>query len=324
MMQGNWQRVIFLFKQYGQNMVYSLGRNAYLSMKGMTPEERTQARKALGGMLAMHAAAAGVLGLPIVGPLLTVASFIGGDDDEPWDAEVAMQNALAETLGPKAAEVISRGFSRLTPFDLSGRVALNKLILPDVQEGLEGQRWAESVMTASLGPVAGIGVNMARGLQSITDGKYMRGLEEMMPAALRGPMKALRYGKEGAIDKTRVVITDEVGPVSIAGQALGFSPSEVRRDTERRSAIYAYDKALLDRREVLMRIFADAQMDGDTETIQVVRQDIAAFNEKNPSRRITVPNLMQSVRSRQKRIDQAQDGVYLPKNRRDALEAVTF
>lgn len=323
-MQGNWQRVIFLFKQYAQSMVYTLARNAYQSVKALDPKERSQARKTLAGILAAHAAAAGVLGLPIVGPLLTVASWIGGDDDEPWDAEVAMQNAMAETIGPKAAEVVARGFSRLTPFDLSGRVALNKLILPDVQEGLEGKEWAESAMAAALGPVAGIGVNMARGAQKITEGHYMRGLEDMMPTALRGPLKAVRYASEGAVDKTRVVITDEVSVAGVLGQASGFAPSQVRRDTERRSAIYAYDRALTDRRSVLMRMFADAQMSGDSETVQEIRKDIAAFNEKNPTRRITLPNLMQSVRDRQRRIDQAEDGVYLPKNRRDAQEAVTF
>jgi hypothetical protein len=323
-MQGNWQKVIFLFKQYSTNMLYTLGRNAYLSIKSIDPKERTQARKALGGILAAHAAAAGVLGLPIVGPLLTIASFIGGDDDEPWDAEVAMQNAMAELLGPKAAEVMARGLSRLTPFDLSGRVALNKLILPDVQEGLEGKEWAESAMTAALGPVAGIGVNVARGMQKITEGDYLRGMEDMMPTALRGPLKAFRYANEGAVDKSGVVITDEVSAASVLGQASGFSPSQVRRDTERRSAIYGHDRALTERRSVLMKMFADARMNGDSETVQEIQKDIRAFNEKNPTRRITGQNLMQSIRNRRKRIDEAEQGLYLPKNRRDAMDAVNF
>lgn len=323
-MQGNWQRVILLFKQYSQAMIYTLARNAYQSVKALDPKERSQARKTLGGILAAHAAAAGVLGLPIVGPLLTVASWIGGDDDEPWDAEVAMQNAMAEMIGPKAAEVVARGFSRLTPFDLSGRVALNKLILPDVQEGLEGKEWAESAMAAALGPVAGIGVNMARGSQKITEGDYLRGLEDMMPTALRGPLKAMRYAGEGAVDKTGITITEDVSAAGVLGQASGFSPSQVRRDTERRSAIYSYDRALLERRSVLMRMFAQAQMSGDTETAQEVRQDIQRFNEKNPTRRITPMNLAASIRNRRKRIEEAEQGVYLPSKRRDALDAVTF
>lgn len=324
MMQGNWQRVILLFKAFAQNTIYTLARNAYQSVKAIDPKERAQARKTLGGILAAHAAAAGVLGLPIVGPLLTVASWIGGDDDEPWDAEVAMQNAMAEMIGPKAAEVVARGFSRLTPFDLSGRVALNKLILPDVQEGLEGKEWAESAMAAALGPVAGIGVNMARGAQKITEGDYLRGLEDMMPTALRGPLKALRYANEGAVDKTGIVITDEVSAAGVLGQASGFSPSQVLRDTERRSAIYAYDRALLERRSVLMRMMAEARIQGDTETQAEVQKDIQRFNEKNPARRITPMNIAQSVRNRRKRIDEAEQGVYLPSKRRDALDAVSF
>jgi N12 class adenine-specific DNA methylase len=324
LMQGNWQRVIFLFKQYAQAMVYTLSRNAYLSMKGASPADRKMARKTLGGILAAHAAAAGVLGLPLVGPLLTAASFIGSDDDEPWDAEVAMQNLMADMVGPKAAEVMARGFSRLTPFDLSGRVALNKLILPDVQEGLEGKQWAESAMAAALGPVAGIGVNWARGFQKITEGHYMMGLEDMMPTAIRAPLRAMRYQMEGAVDKTGVVVVDDVGAGSIVGQALGFAPSEVRRATERKAAIMDYDRSLADRRSSLVRQWAEAQMAGDTDGVQDLMADIRFFNQKNPNRKITMPNLIQSVRARRRRIEQAEDGVYLPRSREGAREAVRF
>lgn len=324
LMQGNWQKVIFLFKQYAQNMIYSLSRNAYLSVKGLDPAQRSEARKALAGILAAHAAAAGVLGLPLVGPLLAAASFIGGDDDEPWDAEVAMQNMMAEAFGPKAAEVIARGFSRLTPFDLSGRVALNKLILPDVYEGLEGQHWAESFLAGAAGPVAGIFTGMIKGLQKITDGDYQRGFEDMMPAALRGPLKALRYGSEGAVDKSGVVILDEVGPAGVASQTLGFSPSNVRRSTERKGAIMDYDRALADRRSTLMRQWSEARMTGDEDGVRDVMEEIRAFNQKNPRRAITPPNLLQSYRARMKRINEADEGVYLPKNRRDAMDQVRF
>ena len=34
---------------------------------------------------------------------------IGGDDDEPWDAKVALQNMLADTFGQKTAEVLAHG-----------------------------------------------------------------------------------------------------------------------------------------------------------------------------------------------------------------------
>ena len=139
-MQANVARVVLLFKQYGQNMVYTLMRKAHQSLKGASPQERAQARKALGGLLAMQSLATSALGLPMVTTLLAAASMLGGDDDEPWDAQVALQNMLADTFGQKPAEVMAHGLSRLTPWDISGRVGLDKLIFPDMQEGLEGQR----------------------------------------------------------------------------------------------------------------------------------------------------------------------------------------
>lgn len=323
-MQGNVARVVLLFKQYGQNMVYTLVRNAQQSLKGASPEERAQARKALGGLLVMHGLAAGALGLPMVTTLLSAASMLGGDDDEPWDAQVALQNMLADTFGQKPAEVLAHGLSRLTPWDISGRVGLDKLIFPDVQEGLEGQRLWESAATQALGPIGGIFGGALKGLDLISDGHYKLGLEAMLPAVLRGPLKSWRYGTEGVRDKSGIVVQDEVGVAELLGQASGFSPSSVRNSFEGKSAVVQHDRALQARRSALVEQFAMAAMAGDEEGKAEAREDIARFNEKNPNRRIQPMQLAQSVNMRQKRIREAQEGVYLPSRRRDALEAGRF
>lgn len=323
-MQGNVAKVLLLFKQYGQNMVYTLARNAQQAIKGESPEVRAQARKALGGLLATHAAAAGVLGLPMVTTLLAAASMIGGDDDEPWDAKVALQNMLADTFGQKPAEVLAHGLSRLTPWDISGRVGLDRLIFPDVQEGLEGQRLWESAATQALGPVGGIFGGALKGLDLISDGHYKLGLEAMLPAVLRQAVKSVRYATDGAQDKSGVSIKDEVSTPAVVGQLLGFSPSEVRLAQEGKSAIYQQDKALAGRRQELLTKAARATMAKDAEARAEAMKDIQRFNQKNPTRRITPLNVLQSVRNSQRRIDQAEGGVYLPKNRRDAIQAGRF
>jgi hypothetical protein len=323
-MQGNVARVLLLFKQYGQNMVYTLVRNAQQALAAAKPEDRAAARKALAGLLTTHAMAAGVLGLPMVTTLLAAASMLGGDDDEPWDAQVAMQNMLADAFGQKPAEVLSHGLSRLTPWDISGRVGLDRLILPDVQEGLEGQRLGESAMAAALGPVAGIGINALKGLQEMSEGRYQRGLETMAPSVLRGPLKAWRYETEGVKDKTGIVVQDQVDAAAVAGQAVGFSPSSVRNAYEGKAAIVGQDRALQARRSALVEQFAMAAMAKDEEGKVEAREAIQRFNEKNPARRIQPMQLAQSVRMREKRIREAEDGVYLPKKRRDAMEAGRF
>ena len=93
---------------------------------------------------------------------------------------------------------------------------------------------------------------------------------------------------------------------------------------EGKSAVVAQDRALGERRQELLTKVARAMMEKDPEATDEARKEIARFNEKNPARRITPPQIMQSVRSRQKRIDQAEDGVYLPRSRRDAVDVGRF
>ena len=93
---------------------------------------------------------------------------------------------------------------------------------------------------------------------------------------------------------------------------------------EGKAAITKQDRALNARRATLVEQYALASMVGDEEGKTEARVAIDRFNAKNPSRVIKPMNLAQSVRMRRRRIEQAQDGVYLPRNRRDALEVGRF
>lgn len=324
-MQGNVAKVLLLFKQFGQNMIYTLVRQTYQSIKGETDAERKEARKSLGAILAMHATFAGVLGLPMVGMLLSLASWAGGDDDDPWDAEVALRNYLAEAFGPTISNLLMKGAPRaLTPADVSSRVGINNLLLPDVQEGLEGKRWAESAMAGALGPVAGIGLNVAKGAQEISEGHNLRGMETMLPVFLKNFAKTYRYGDEGVQDKTGVSIMDEVSSMDLLVQGMGFSPSDVRTANEGKSAIYQLDKKLNERRGRLMALWSRAKMMDDQQEMDEIWKEIQGFNHKNPSRSITRVNLNQSYKNRQRRIDRSEDGIYLSKNRQEARSAGYF
>lgn len=175
-----------------------------------------------------------------------------------------------------------------------------------------------------LGPVVGVGVNAAKAAQKLGDGDYERALEDLLPVALRNPIKAVRFASEGAKDRTGVAIKDEVGAAGIVGQAVGFSPSEVRLAQEGKTAVLDADRRLNERRAELLGHFAKAAMHKDDEGMREANDAIARFNEKNPGRRITAPQKWQSVRRREQRINEAEDGVFLPKKRRDALEAGSF
>lgn len=323
-MQGNIAKVILLFKQFGQNMIYTLARTAHQSLKGETPEARREAQRALAGIISMHTVFAGVMGLPLVGPILAMASMLGSDDDEPWDAEVAIRNWLADTFSQKTSEVLMKGASRFGPADLSGRVGINNLLLPNVQDGLEGKDFSDAMVMSALGPVVGILTNTFKGLEELKDGYGMRGVETMSPVFLRSPLRSIRYATEGSIDKTKVVIKDDVGMLSLAAQAVGFSPSEVRLATEGRSAIYSHTKRLDNRRDDLMNDYVRAVQRDDMDGQKEIWAEIQAFNQKNPSRRISRVQAMQSLRQREKRVKQAEHGIYLPNKKREDADIGRF
>lgn len=323
-MQGNIAKVLLLFKQFGQNMVYTLARQTYQSIKGETEAERKEARKSLGAILAMHATFAGTLGLPMVGMLLSVASWMGGDDDEPWDAEVALRNYLAEAFSPTISNMLMKGAPRGIGVDISSRVGINNLLLPDVQEGLEGKKWWDSAASAALGPIGGIGANIAKGAQEISEGHNLRGVESMLPVFLKNFAKTYRYADEGVQDKTGVSIMDEVSSMDLLVQGMGFSPSDVRTASEGKTAIYQLNRKLNERRSRLMALWSRAKMMDDQQEMDEIWEQIQGFNDKNPSRRITRMNLNQSYRNRQRRIDRAEDGIYLSRNRQDAREVGYF
>lgn len=312
-MMGNVAKVVFLFKQYSQNILYALGRNAYLAFKG-----DKEARKTLAGLLVSHAMASGILGLPFVSTLLAVASMLGSDDDDPWDAEAALRNMLADTFGDKAGEVLAKGFSRLTPLDASGRLGLNQLVFPDIQDGLAGKKWAESLVVGSTGAVVGAGIGAADGVQKILDGRYMEGLESMLPVAIRNPLKAVRYATDGQVDKSGITVKDDFNLFELAGQAAGFRSSDLALKQEGKSAVYRRDRALSAARAKILSAMAKAVVEQDAAALRALRGVVAQWNRKHPERAIKSENIMSSVRNRQRRVAGAKDGIYLSGSRSDA------
>lgn len=312
-MMGNVAKVVFLFKQYSQNILYALGRNAYLAFKG-----DKKARKTLAGLLVSHAMASGILGLPFVSTLLAVASMLGSDDDDPWDAEAALRNMLADAFGDKAGEVLAKGFSRLTPLDVSGRLGLNQLIFPDIQDGLAGKKWAESLVVGSTGAVVGAGIGAADGVQKILDGRYMEGLESMLPVAIRNPLKAVRYATDGQVDKSGITVKDDFNLFELAGQAAGFRSSDLALKQEGKSAVYRRDRALSAARAKILSAMAKAVVEQDAAALRALRGVVAQWNRKHPERAIKSENIMSSVRNRQRRVAGAKDGIYLSDKHSDA------
>lgn len=351
-MSGNFLRVLTQFKQYSQNIAYTYGRAAsiWMDRNGATKEERQVAKRQLISMLALQFGAAGALGMPFFGSgvdilMAVVGAF--GDDDDKREWEVALRKwldgtatSLAEAftddkeqaakVGKELAEVVSHGASRLTPWDMAGRLGQNDLFFREPQREREGRQAVMDWMLALGGPVPSYGVNfmlgmgdVAKGITELNAGFFMRGVEELTPAVLRNGVKSLRYTLEGV--RTRDEYKQlELDTSEKLGQAFGFTPARVAEMYESTTAVKNKEHRILNEQKSLKNRFARAVDDQDDAAKQRILEDIRGFNERNRMFAITSDTLNRSLKARRQHEAGMERGMYLPPRRRALLEEGDF
>ena len=335
-MSGNVLRVLLMFKQYSQAVAFMYGRSAHvwLASNDATKEERAIAKRQLLSMASLQFAAAGALGMPFIG---TVASLFTavlngfGDDDDKWDWEVDLRNFLADQFGKEAGEVLSHGVSRLTPWDMAGRLGQADLFFRAPNREREGRAAAMDWVTSFAGPVLGYAVNMylgagdvAKGIGTLDSGKFLRGVEELTPSVLRHAVKTLRYEMEGGV-KTRDGHTQlKVDYAEKLGQFFGFGPSRVADMYEGANAIKNTEHQLTQRRKELLDHYAAAINDRDADARKKTLDEVRAFNKKNPFMKIGGDTLLRSMKGRAQRERGTQGGVYLSRKRESLRERGSF
>lgn len=332
-LQGNNARVLLQFKSYAQHLSYYLGRNLWQATKDESPDVRREARKRLYGVLGMTTLLAGSAGLPfalkwaLMGTFGLVALlFSGGDEgDEPWDTETEWRSFLAKAGW--FGRVADRGLvNSVLGVDLSSRVGLDQLWLRDPDRDLNGKDTWHHYIEQLLGPVVGIGASAFKAADLMAEGNVERGVEAMLPKAVRDLLRAGRYAVEG-VQTTKgdeVVPREEVGPLDIAMQAMGFTPDEIRRQWDTNAMRKDYERYKIDRRRALIGAFALARAEDDSDALERAREAIRAFNDHRASgeKPITPDDLRESIRTRARYRAQSQGGIYIQPQYRPSLERI--
>lgn len=328
-MQGNFTRVITMFKQYSQQMTYLLWRNAYQALKGESPEVKREARRMLIGVAAMHFTAAGSLGLPLgvfgITPLLSLLALGMGDDDDPWDWEVEYRKMLADTFGVDGGEAIAHGPLRLLlNVDLASRVGLGDLWIRPPAKEAEGRDLVEAWMLNLLGPVAGYAGQMGTAAQAFDEGKFARGVEAMMPKFVSSPLKAYRFSGEGVRSWRGDDLGIDLTPAEIVGAALGFQPARMAEMYEGRAALKGHEAKLQGRREEILNMWVAANMAGDREGQGEATAAAYRFSRQNPAFAISAEAFRQAYRAKARNAAQIRNGIYLTRKRESLRDEGAF
>jgi hypothetical protein len=328
-MQNNAAKVALLFKQYSQNMSYFIVKNTKealtgkdLMNKGLSKQERKIATRKIAGLTLATLALGGIAATPFYFVLAGLAGAAGDDDESD-----ALMNQLVDWFGEDWARFIMRGgVNQATGIDISGRMATDLVGLWYRDTGTAKTMddvFVEFTMQM-LGPVVGIGRSAFLGADKMDKyGEMDRGIENMVPKAVKDIMQAGRFATEGALtlggDKeyAGTALVEEFNAWEIFMKANGFTPESLSHRYDMNKRFMNKDRAIQDRRAGILSEYYMAHRAGDEAALdQILSKDLPAFNEKYPQWAISADTIKRSLETKAKRMEGMRDGVYVsPKMR---------
>ena len=311
-MQNGFARVALTFKRFAMNRFFIMGRLFNEAFRDEDVKTREIARKQLLGLYGTAFLFSGVAGMPLVGAGEMLASQLFSNKDETYDAEEELKNSigLLAYKGP---------IGYLTNLEISSRTGWGDMLWKD-----DPKRLAEigpMLYTAEhlMGPAYSAMVSAGTALQHFSQGEYSKGFEAMTPSSIRNVLKAYRYAAYGVVNKNGAKVVDDVNAWNVMMQGLGFAPLDVTEARAGASMMTTEAKKITTRRGMLIDQMYGAQVLGNDELRNDIQDEIDHFNEVNPEVRITPQTIMQSYMQRQKKAEDAVDGVTLPPKLKERL-----
>lgn len=322
-LQNDFFKVAFLFKQHSLNMTYRLTRDFVDMMKlvrqenpGIDREVLYEARRRFTGMIGMTGLFTGLTGMPMFWAVKAVANAMLGDEDEPYDFEAEFRAALAEAWSPGVATAITKGpISALSGADVASRTSLNDMWFRDPRSDMDAEQEFLHYTGELLGPVWKIPLNALRGAEMYSNG-YDRGLENVLPKAMRDVLKSIRYQEEGVRNfrGDPIIAPEDMDAGDIMYQLFGFSPEMVSTQYEQNRAIKNAEQKILTRRQNLLTRYALAARAQDPDEVRDTIEKIRKFNAANPRYPLTSKTIKRSMKQRARYTSESLAGVNLNKN----------
>jgi hypothetical protein len=244
-----------------------------------------------------------------------VFNFGRDDDDEepPFDFELAFVNWATTTFGTGIGTAMTRGIPEaITGLNIGSRVGLNNMIFRDNRKSEDWSGWIQSSLVDMLGPIFGLPVLAARAADLWNQGHGDRAIETVLPALARAPLIAYRYGKEGVKTlRGESLVEGDLTPFELFGQFIGFAPHRVSETQYYNATVKGQEQDILKERTRLMDMYALTAMSDDLDANEDVLDKIDEFNDKYPDVEIPMKALEKSMKSREKKEEQMEHGLYL-------------
>jgi hypothetical protein len=308
-------KVLTVFKRFAFTMYYMLFDTIRRSLPvppDATPEQKelvSAARRQLVGIYGMSALFAGAKGIPLYWIAEAAYNAFADDDEDQFDD--VMRRYLGEFWfkGP---------VNYITNLGIADRVGWTDLIYRD-QKGDKADASALSqILENVLGAPYAVVNNIFRGQELIAEGQFWRGVETMLPVALKNPMKAYRYATEGALT-LRGDLVGEVNGVNAALQVLGFAPADLLTKYEENAYIAGRRDATVGQAKKLLKQYYIALNMGDQERMDAIEDKLFALGDKHPNLGISGETITKSVKARDAISRDMYQGIQIDKRMREEL-----
>jgi hypothetical protein len=294
--QNSIGKIFMVFKNYAFAQYYNLFSTIFRAfpVKDADPdtlEDIKAARRQLVGMYGMVAMFAGVKGVPLYWVAELAYNALTDDDEEDFD--MVMRRYLGEFLfkGP---------VNYITNLSIADRVGWTDLIWRENKNDRVGTSAVVQYLESSFAPLSII-KNFEKGAKIISDtGSWYRGIETMLPAAIKNPMKALRYGSEGANTLRGDPVMADINIGNAAMQVLGFAPADLMTQYEQNAEILARQKAIRGGEQKLLKQYYVALKNNDFERASEAAEKLYELGEKYPELGIGPALLNKSVKERER------------------------
>jgi len=319
-LQSDFAKVAGVFMSYQLNVWYRIFRDIQQSFAGDTKQARKEARYQLAGLMGMQVLMGGTSGFFMYNVLMALAGLFFDDEDDPFSFKHEAERAIFDLFGEEVGGMIVNGVpGHLTGIDLTSRVGMADFFLRMPDGSKEGKDWWLEFVAGSLGASVGAVGNMVVGAHYISEGDTERGLELMVPKAVKDVMKAWRYANEGLLTRKDDVILprDDIDAWDVILQASGFTPAKIATAHKLRGAKYDAQNRIKQERSALINRIATAIRNGDVEARKRAIKQIVAWNRRDYAKvlPITRETLERSLKTRARLAARREDG-FLPINER--------
>ena len=287
--QNDIGNILFLFKRFAVSKYYMMYRMVKdstdlktLKARGLTEKqallERTIARKQFARFLITTGLASGVGGMPLMGVFGAIYNLLRDPYEDDFESEIR--------------KMVGGGFydglaNQILGVDVASRISMNSLLYrkPMIDKD-QDPLWTLAEQVG--GPVLGVYLSASRAVSNdFMTGEYRRGVEGLMPAAVRSFLKAERYNREGVETRRGDPIVGELSAYNVLTQGIGFTPetddaplATLRKinNNERRK-----QEAINSDRHTLLKRLNMARREGDRDGMREALKDIREFNKSLPA-----------------------------------------